>query len=276
MEKRKVADLSPVERTLLIPLAYRAIESRQPQPILKDPCAVEILKGFDEAIVSGDRPPDMDQMATMMRCRRFDRYASSFLELHPDGIVVDIGCGLDTRFQRIDNGQMLWFGLDLPEVIAIRRELLPETDRGHLIATSVLEFAWMDCLPTRRPVLFLAEGVFPYLDEADVRRLMIAFRERFPGSDLVFDAISPLSIFIHRFSPDVRKTKVHLGWGLADSRALETWGAGIHLVEEDLYCTEKEPRLGFYHYILSFPPFARMSRILHVRFEGSKISAQTL
>jgi O-methyltransferase involved in polyketide biosynthesis len=268
MEKRKVADLSPVERTLLLPLAYRAIESRQPNPILMDSYAIEILNSFDEELVPGDRSPDMDQIATMMRCRCFDQYARSFIDKHPSGIVVDIGCGLDTRFRRIDNGQMLWFGLDLPEVIAIRQQVLPETARGRLIAASVLDFPWMDCIPTQFPVLFLAEGVFPYFERADVRKLMTAMSARFPGSDLVFDAISSLSVIIHRFSPTLSKTRVHLGWGLDDSRELETWEAGIRLVYEDLYCTEKEPRLGFYHYVLSFPPFARMSRILHVRFQG--------
>jgi len=267
MKKRKLSDLPPVARTLLIPLAYRAIESRRPDPILRDRRAVELLESFDEPLIQGEQKPDLDQLATMLRARRFDQYARRFLAKHPDGIVVEIGCGLDTRFERLDNGQMLWFGLDLPDVIAIRRELLPETDRERLLAGSALDFDWMNSVALAgRPVIFLAEGVFPYFDEPDVRRLVLAMAERFPGAELACDVISTLSVRIHRFSPAIRKAGVHIGWGIDDSRRLETWGAGIRLLKEDCYAAEPDPRLGrMYGLVMSWPVFAKMSRILHIR-----------
>jgi len=112
----------------------------------------------------------------------------------------------------------------------------------------------------------LAEGVFPYLTETDVRRLVLALAGCFPGAELVFDVISTLSQRIHRFSPAIRKAGVQIGWGIDDGHRLETWGAAICLVKEDRYAAEREPRLGkLYGLILSWPVFANMNRILHVQ-----------
>jgi O-methyltransferase involved in polyketide biosynthesis len=80
-----------------------------------------------------------DKVFTLMRVREFDRCALAFLGEHPAGVVVDIGCGLDTRFERLDNGQLEWVGLDLPDVIALRKQLLPEMPRTRLIACSALD-----------------------------------------------------------------------------------------------------------------------------------------
>ncbi len=209
----------------------------------------------------------MDQVATLMRLRQFDRYARAFLTEHPPGIVVDIGCGLDTRFDRIDNGQMEWFGLDLPEVVDLRRKLLPDGPRQHLLACSVLDMAWMDVVRQKeRPVLFLAEGVFPYLAQAEVRRLVLALRDRFPGAELVFDALSTLSVRIHNAGhTGLKKTGARLGWGLDRSRELESWGDGIRLLEEWQYFSQGEPRLGWYNLLRFIPPMAKMSQILRYR-----------
>ncbi len=128
--------------------------------------------------------------------REFDRRAAAFLAEHPDGVIVDLGCGLNTRFERIDNGRVKWYGLDLPEVIALRKELLDETPRSHLLGCSVLDFSWMDALSGQagKPILFLAEAVLVYLEEADVKRLVQTLAGRFPGAELVCEAYSPVVI----------------------------------------------------------------------------------
>src|SRR3989304_4690532 len=143
MPKIKVSELPPLARTLLIPLAYRAIESQRPDALLRDEQAVELISQFDEDFRKAMKLNAMEQAATMMRARQLDRYAQDFLSRQADGIVVDIGCGLDTRPERIDNGQNLWYGLDLPGVIELRRKLLPEGARQRLVARPLLDFGWV-------------------------------------------------------------------------------------------------------------------------------------
>lgn len=259
----KVSDLSPVARTLLIALAYRAIESSRPDAILKDEQAASLVQQFDEDFTRLIRKTGMDPVCTVMRVRQFDRYAQAFLNQHARGSVVDIGCGLTTRFQRIDNGQMSWFGLDLPEVIELRRTLLPETPRSHLICRSVLDFAWMDEITP--PAIFLAEGVMPYFHEAEVKCLALKLAERFPGAEFVFDVINSFSMKVHRFDPTLRKALLEVHWALDDSKALESWGAGIQLLEEWKYFDQKEPRLRYYTWMGRIPAFSKANYILRLR-----------
>jgi O-methyltransferase involved in polyketide biosynthesis len=128
----------------------------------------------------------------------------------------------------------------------------------------VLDFGWMDIVAAeQRPVIFLAEGVFPYFEEGDIRRTVLALKEHFPGAELAFDALSPFSVRIHQLNPAIRKASVHLRWGLMDGKTLETWGDGIHLLEEWLYFDKNEPRLRGYNLMRYFPPLAKANFILH-------------
>ncbi len=109
------------------------------------------------------------QVALILRVRQFDLLTRDFLTRHPNGVVVYVGCGLDTAFDRVDNGQVEWYDLDLPKAIEVRRQLLPERPRSHLIGCSVLDPAWMECIGTLagRSLLVRAEAVFHYLSGED-------------------------------------------------------------------------------------------------------------
>jgi len=203
----------------------------------------------------------------LMRMREFDRLAREFLKRHPGGTVVDMGCGLDTRFGRIDNGRMRWVGIDQPEVIGWRKDLLGETPRGRLVGSSLLAFSWMDALPAgaRDRFLFLAEAVLYYLEEADVRKLVCAIAGRFPGAELVFDAFSPLVVRTHPHTPDVPP----LHWGLRDDRDLESWAPGIRLTGRSDYLLQPEPRLGAFRILRYVPFMGRAIRIVRYRLGES-------
>jgi len=184
-----------------------------------------------------------DSVNYLLRMREFDRLARAFLVEHPGGVIVDLGCGLDTRFERVDNGYVEWYGLDLPEVIELRKELLDETPRSHFIGCSVLDFSWVDALSGQAskrgqpgwPILFLAEAVLVYLEEADVKRLVQALVERFPGAELVCEAYSPVVIRFHPRPPDMPQPR----WGLKDDRDVEGWAPGIRLLSQ---CTTSTSR----------------------------------
>lgn len=119
--------------------------------------------------------------------RRFDRHVRAFLARNPDGVIVHIGCGLDTPYERIGDDQVEWFDLDVPEVMELRKKLISTSaPHYHAIAASVFDTHWLvevECsMP--RPFLFIAEGVFPYFEEAQVKELFLRLSEHFPGSAL--------------------------------------------------------------------------------------------
>ncbi len=239
------SSLGGVAETSLIPLYFRALESREANPIVVDPAAVAIVERlhYDFSTIDTSGP---DRVFAMMRARQFDRCARAFLTGHPCATVVDLGCGLDTRFGRVDNGTMRWCGIDLPAVVDCRRALLHDGDRCRVLSSSILDFTWMDQVrgDLDGPPLVMAEGVFVYLGAGQVRALVAALAKTFPGSQLVFDAMSPLFVWIHNRQAILKRVDVRLGWGLARAGELETWGPNIRLLDCWSYFDDPEPRLG--------------------------------
>jgi O-methyltransferase involved in polyketide biosynthesis len=262
MPAQSIRNLNAVSQTLLIPLYFRAMESRRPDALLRDPKAVELVDQLD-CDFSGIQKMKNEQVNYLLRMREFDRLARAFLDDHPAGVIVDLGCGLDTRFERVDNGQLDWYGLDLPEVIALRKELLEETPRSHFIGCSVLDFSWMDALSSQagKAILFLAEAMLVYLEEADVQRLVAALARRFPGAELVCEVYSPVVLRLHPRPAAVAQPH----WGLKDDRDVEAWAPGIHLLSQWYFFDKPEPRLGAFQLMRFFPFLARLVRIVHYR-----------
>jgi O-methyltransferase involved in polyketide biosynthesis len=269
MDDRNVTDLPPVAKTLLAPLGCRARETQRADAILHDRRALEVMQTIEGGFNILSPMGNSDQVFTMMRARRFDMYAREFINLHPDGLVVDIGCGLDTRFYRLDNGRLHWLGIDLPEVIALRRRLLPYGKRNHSQGFSMLDLAWLDEVKRqKKPVIFLAEGVFCYFHEADVKRVIQAIASRFPGARLAFDILSMSSIKLHnRTSRTLKETNARLNWGVDDPHSLESWG--LELVDVWGYFDDRESRLGLYHLMRLVPAWRDANRVVLYRAAGN-------
>ena len=236
-------NLQGVSRTLLIPLACRALESPRTDAILHDPRAVEVYNSL------GGNPDFMmgmsetDAFVIVMRVRQFDTFARTFLARHTGGLVVDLGCGLDTRFDRIDDGQVTWFGVDLPEVIELRYKVLPDRERCKTIGQSILDLSWLDHVERHnKPVIFLAEGVFPYFSTIDIKPMLAAMTERFPAGELVFDASSRfISQHHNRTSAVLKRSSTRIFWDAKNPKELENWG--LRLLDQWYYFDNPESRL---------------------------------
>jgi len=108
---------------------------------------------------------------------------------YADGTVVALGEGLETGFWRVDNGHVNWLTVELPEIVELRRRLLPEAPNLRTIECSALDDAWMDEVDASGGVLLTAQGLLMYFTGERVHGLIGACRERFPAGGLVFDAI---------------------------------------------------------------------------------------
>ena len=224
---------SSVAETLLIPLYMRAMESQRPDALIKDEKAVALVtqSGLDFSQVRQIRMPELLNVMRNLFTREFDRYARDFLARHPDAVVVHIGCGLDSRFERVAalNTRVEWYDLDLPEVIELRRKLIGnEAEHYHLLACSVLEDAWLDAVKVHapRPFLFLAETVFVYFTEAQVKSLVLKLRDHFPGAELVFDGWRPFEVWLgNRYLAGSLFAGL-MRWGFWRGQEIEGWGSG--------------------------------------------------
>ncbi len=224
-------ELGPVQETLLIPLLARARETEMRRGLLRDPRAVEIVRELDYDFSKWEGGRSLK--GAVLRARMFDDYVEDFLAAHPEGTVVEIGCGLDTRFDRVDNGRVRWFDLDLPDTMALRRRFFDDGPRRTMVAASVLDTDWMDRVEaTGGPWMFVAEAVLIYLDAPDAQRAIVNIAGRFPGARIAFDTTAARMVD----TQDRHDAMRHLPreswcrWKCDEPREIESWaGANLRL-----------------------------------------------
>jgi O-methyltransferase involved in polyketide biosynthesis len=226
--KEEAAQLGAVQQTLFIPLAARARESRRKRPVLADHKAVAMVEsiGYDTAKYGRGAGGAI----TVLRTTIFDYWVRSFLADHPAGTVVELGSGLNTRCERVDNGQVHWIDLDLPDTIELRRRFFTDTDRRQMVAASVLDEGWLatvaDC---GGPYFFAAEGVLVYLPEEQVRQVLTRIAGRFPGACLALDTYPQRTYDSQHKMAARRNMPARWAWACDDPRSLER--LGLRLVQ---------------------------------------------
>jgi O-methyltransferase involved in polyketide biosynthesis len=230
MEKQKIR-LTEEKETLLIPLYSKALESQRPHPILVDRKAEEILQGI-EYDFGQLKVPKKTLLTLAMRAKKLDSVVQAYLARSQDPLVLHLGCGLDSRVIRVGHQKGDWYDLDFPDVIELRRRFYPETDRYHLIPSSVTDLDWLEQVKADRPACIIAEGLLMYLHEGQVKALFTALQERLPESELACDVYSRLTAKSAKNHPSLKKTGAQINWGIDDARQIESWGRGIKLVEE--------------------------------------------
>ncbi|MCT9081335.1 class I SAM-dependent methyltransferase [Streptomyces fulvoviolaceus] len=230
MTQRRGADLGTVQETLLIPLYGRAVESRKKDPILTDPRAEEIVAAIDYDFARFDGLPSL--LGTVLRTSLFDGWVSEFLAAHPTGTVMEIGTGLNTRFERADNDRARWFDLDLPDVIELRRAFFTDTPRRTMIAASVTDETWADTVAAHStgPYFFAAEAVLPYLTVTDVRHVIDLLATRFPGSTLALDTAGPGHFDTQDQHDALSKVDARMRWNCAGPARLAEWRPGAEVL----------------------------------------------
>jgi O-methyltransferase involved in polyketide biosynthesis len=214
-----------VEWTNLCMLYLRACESRLTHPVLGDRYAAEAVERIDYDFKRIHRTvrPRTNQFMVALRGVKFDAFMSEYLNSHPGAVVLHLGCGLHSRAFRLATPPgVLWFDVDLPNVIALRRQLYSETDAYRMIGSSVTDPDWIERLPAGGPVLIAAEGLLPYLSPAETTALLHRLLDRFDTGEVIADV---LSVWGPRLSKVIK-------WGTRDGGELVGWEPRLRLLEQ--------------------------------------------
>ncbi|MET7639058.1 class I SAM-dependent methyltransferase [Streptomyces sp. NPDC005438] len=215
-------ELGEVQETLLIPLYGRARDARSRRPVLGDSRAVELVDTIDYDF-TGFGGPSLS--GSVLRTSIIDGWVRDHLREHPDSTVVEIGAGLNTRFDRVDNGRVHWIDLDLPDTIDLRRRFFTDSARCRMIPGSVLETDWFEAVDTSHgPALFVIEAVLLYLSDEEVRTALTQLAERFPGSRVVFDTGGTAMIRSQERNGSMKAVTARMRWVCDDPGTLEPWG----------------------------------------------------
>ena len=255
---------------MLIPLWARAVELKKARPIIKDCKAAKMVDKIDYDFEKFDDEWPT-QISIAVRTEILDHEIKVFIRNHPEGIVINIGCGLDTRFSRIDNGQIRWFDLDLPETIDVRERFFRETDRYKMIAKSVLDYSWIDEISDKNNVLIVAEGILMYLEEKSVFELLNKLVDSFPNAEMLLE-ITPPSLVKQSNNENLIKKhyqiEANIHWGVKNGIDLEQINTRIRFVEEWHYFDYHRNRWKSIRWLSLIPGFKNRygNRIVHIKF----------
>lgn len=266
--------LGTVQETLLLPLLARAEESTWKNPILKDEKALELVNSlhFDKHIAK-KHITDIGILGLAVRAFKMDEIIKKFMLQNPEGKILNIGAGLDTAFYRCDNGKVLWYDLDLPDSMALRKKLLPiDNPRVTEIAKSMFDYTWMEDIgDVSKGLLIFIPGVLPYFKEADIKPLFREISLRLKGAEVIFDSTNDIArYFIGRKIKKAGMPNTNLGWGLWHPLQLYNMSSAIKVVTFEPFF-KGIPRRSSYGVLLNsfmnVNDLFRTTNLVHIKFK---------
>jgi O-methyltransferase involved in polyketide biosynthesis len=248
---------TPLEDSLFLTLYARALDNRRPHPVLGDATADQIARtvnyDFGQLRVGSNLI-----LNVALRAKKLDQIASDFITRHPDAVGLDLGAGLDTRFERLAPPTTVdWYNVDFPAVATARQRLIPEHPNAHIIGADVRDQDWLDAVPTGRPAIIVADGMMAFLSQDELVSLWNRLINHFPSGEIAFNSYTRFTIWIAQHARGTKTVANQVKFpGMDDPRAPE-WNPKIRLVKEILLSREPE--------VAEFPPALRRYHRLAAR-----------
>lgn len=265
-------ELGVVQETLLLPLAARAYDAASKQPILNDQKALELFKQLTDNPKKYNKY--LQRIGIIGLCERaliMDDIIANFIRQHPKGKILNIGVGLETSFYRLHQPEITWFDLDLPDSIALRKQLLPPPKQVSYIAKSMFDETWIqDIGSIKDGLLITVPGVFMYFDEATVRGFFNTFSSQLPNTEIVFDVISNMGrFFIGRQVKLAGMKHATMDWGIINPKDMLKWNKHLSLIDTHIFY-KNLPNKSKYSPLLRFymlqNQFYKIAQIFHLKF----------
>jgi len=238
MSEKISLHLGELQKTLLIPLWGRAQEYKSDHPFLKDKFAYEIVEklNFDFDSIAKHHPRQT-RLTSILRAYHIDTILRKIIDKYSDLTVINIGAGLDTTFQRVDNDKIFWYDLDLPDTIALRKKLIPESERNKYIPKSFLDKTWYSDIQVRRSkIVFIAAGVLPYFKLEQVKGLFLDLMNEFPGSEIIFETMGKIMIWFRNLFRGMpgrdNAFSFFVQGGISSSKIVRKWSDKINIIDD--------------------------------------------
>ena len=218
-----------VNKTLYIPLYGKAYVSRR-KLLLRDTRAESIWEqeGFP---LRGKAKSKWLAYYMGMRAAVFDRWTQEQMQCASDALVLHLGCGLDSRAERVGASGGMWFDVDFPEVIRERKRYYRETGTYRMIASDIRDPKWLEALPEKDAAIVIMEGISMYLTVEELRAVLGGLKARFPKLHLLMDCYTEFAAKASKYKNPINEVGVTLVHGIGDPCVLEP-GTGITFVRE--------------------------------------------
>lgn len=265
-------ELGSVQETLLLPLWGRAIETQKQNPLLTDNTAVSIINSlpYDFSAIATN-VNKLSMASWIARSIFFDKKIREFISVCPQATIVNIGCGLDTIFNRVDNGQIKWIDLDLPDSIKLRKQFISESDRNKFIAKSALDTSWFESVSGDKNIMLLMAGVIYYFDESEVKTLFANFHKFIPGVELIFDYSSKKGTAVANkkvIDKGGMNKAAYLKWGIDNIFEIEKWSDNIKVLSSMPMFREHKKKYPFIKRIgMNISDALKIMSLAHVKID---------
>lgn len=223
--------LHGVPETMLQTLYARARESMKADRHIYDAKAIDIVRSLDYDFSRAEQDPAM-YTGVVARTILLDRMVGKFLDSHPNTVVVNIGCGLDTRCCRMEGRFRRWYNLDLPQTMEVRSRFFREEGPVYQIGVSAMELAWTaEIQQTDEPVLVIIEGLSMYLQKTDIQQIFRILDLRFLHATVFCEVMSPW-VVRHVKEKSIEGTSAKFTWGISSGAELAAIVPGWQSVED--------------------------------------------
>ena len=210
-------NLKNVSETLLVPLYVRYVESIKKNPYFIDRSAIEIVENSDYDFMTKVNNK-MNINGCIAKTIIFYRKVSKYIKENPECTVINLGCGLDDRFNRVDNGKIRWYNIDIKPVIDLRDKLIEKKDRYINIASSILESSYLDKIENKENVLVIAEGLLMYFTEDEVIEIFNMIIDSSEKCTFIVELMSKWMVEHQNIHDTVKTMAINFKWGIKDSK----------------------------------------------------------
>jgi len=226
--------LTDEKETLYIPLAGKALDYRSKNSILNDSKAHDIIEkvGIDFT-TNKSFGAKIGARTLAVRAKQYDEWTKNFITKNNNAVVVHLGCGLDARITRVQPpSSIAWFDIDYPEVISLRKEFYSETNEYKMIASSITAQNWLEAIPSDRPAFIIAEGVFEYISEEEVKMLINRLTNYFSHGQIAFDIMNSFAIELGNKNLKNTTGAIDiLKWAVDDLHEIDTLNSKLKRIE---------------------------------------------
>lgn len=200
-----------VNKTLYIPLYGKAFVSRK-GILLSDPKAEAIwnAEGFP---LKGKARSKWLAYNMGMRSAVFDRWLKEKMARHPDALILHLGCGMDSRIDRIGPQNRLWFDVDFPAVIEERRRYFSESELYRMVASDIRDTQWLDAVPEGVPAIVVMEGISMYLTLPELKETLKQLSHHFSAVHILMDTYTRFAVKATKYKNPINTVGVTQVYG---------------------------------------------------------------
>ena len=222
--------MDEVNKTLYIPLFGKSLVSKK-GIILKDTKAEEIWEKEHFELKCKSKSKWLAYFMAM-RAKVFDDWLTALISKSDSStIILHIGCGMDSRIERVGTHGHLWYDVDFEEVIASRRKYYSENDFYHMITGDLRHKEWLKKVPGDTNAIIVLEGISMYLTPQELAGSFSALEEHFSSVNILMDCYTEYAAKISKYKNPINDVGVTQTYGIDNPESL-TEGTNFKYVTE--------------------------------------------